>query len=227
MILLSARIELVRQSLPALLGGTVITIQMTVLILLFGIFFGLIFAFGQVYGVKPIRWFVNGYEKVFRSIPELVLLLLVFYGPPSLGIRISPFNAAVLGLGLRATAYMSQIFRGTFKSVGSDQITAAYSLGMGKYKTFLFVILPQAFRVFIPPFANEYAIILKDTSLAYALGVAELLRQGQYIIAVAYDPLSIFLAIAAIYFVLTFGVTRLLKILENKLKIPGIGVEIG
>ncbi|MGM0419454.1 MAG: amino acid ABC transporter permease [Bacillota bacterium] len=221
------KFDLIQRSLPALLGGTIITIQLTVAILLFGLILGLILAFGQNYGNKPIRWIVSIYEKVFRSIPELVLLLLVFYGLPEVGVRLQPFTAAVLGLGIRSAAYMSQIFRGAFKSVGSDQIKAAYSLGMGKYKTFFFIIIPQAIRVFIPPFANEYAIILKDTSLAYALGVAELLRQGQYIIAVEYDPLTIFLLIALIYFILTYGVTRLLKKLEAKLKIPGIGVESG
>lgn len=219
------RIELIINSWPALLRGTVITIQLTVLILIFGLILGLILAFGETYGNKLIQRLTALYGKVIRSIPELVLLLLVFYGLPNLGFRIRPFNAAVLGLGIRASAYMAQIFRGTFKSVSTDQITAAYSIGMGKYKTFFYVIFPQAIRSFIPPFANEYAIILKDTSLAYAIGVAELLRQGQYIIAVEYDPLTIFLMIAVIYFVLTFGVTRLLKLIEYKLKIPGIGAE--
>lgn len=222
---MDGRVELIINSMPALLRGTVITIQLTVLILIFGLILGLILAFGETYGNKPIQKLTALYGKVIRSIPELVLLLLVFYGLPNLGFRIRPFSAAVLGLGIRASAYMAQIFRGTFKSVSSDQITAAYSIGMGKYKTFFYVIFPQAIRSFIPPFANEYAIILKDTSLAYAIGVAELLRQGQYIIAVEYDPLTIFLMIAAIYFILTFGVTRLLKLVEFKLKIPGIGAE--
>lgn len=189
-----------------------------------GLVLGLIIAFFQTYGNKPVRLLVGIYDRIFRSVPELVLLLLVFYGLPNLGFRLSPFYAAVLALGLRSAAYMAQIFRGSFMSVGSDQLTAAYSLGMGEYKAFIYVIFPQAIRAFIPPFANEYAIILKDTSLAYAIGVVELLRHGQYIIAVEYKPLPIFLVIAAIYFVLTFGVTRLLKMLENKLKIPGIGV---
>jgi len=184
----------------------------------------LIIAFFQTYGNKPVRLLAGIYDRIFRSVPELVLLLLVFYGLPNIGFRLSPFYAAVLALGLRSAAYMAQIFRGSFMSVGSDQLTAAYSLGMGEYKAFIYVIFPQAIRAFIPPFANEYAIILKDTSLAYAIGVVELLRHGQYIIAVEYKPLPIFLVIAAIYFVLTFGVARLLKMLENKLKIPGIGV---
>ena len=216
--------ELVQKSLPTLLEGTFVTIKLTILILALGLVLGLIIAFSQTYGNKPVRLLVGIYDRVFRSVPELVLLLLVFYGLPNIGFRLSPFYAAVLALGLRSAAYMAQIFRGSFMSVGSDQLTAAYSLGMGEYKAFIYVIFPQAIRAFIPPFANEYAIILKDTSLAYAIGVVELLRHGQYIIAVEYKPLPIFLVIAAIYFVLTFGVARLLKMLENKLKIPGIGV---
>ena len=207
-----------------MLEGTFVTIKLTILIVALGLVLGLIIAFFQTYGNKPVRLLVGIYDRIFRSVPELVLLLLVFYGLPNLGFRLSPFYAAVLALGLRSAAYMAQIFRGSFMSVGSDQLTAAYSLGMGEYKAFIYVIFPQAIRAFIPPFANEYAIILKDTSLAYAIGVVELLRHGQYIIAVEYKPLPIFLVIAAIYFVLTFGVTRLLKMLENKLKIPGIGV---
>lgn len=216
--------ELVQKSLPTLLEGTFVTIKLTILILALGLVLGLIIAFFQTYGNKPVRLLAGIYDRIFRSVPELVLLLLVFYGLPNIGFRLSPFYAAVLALGLRSAAYMAQIFRGSFMSVGSDQLTAAYSLGMGEYKAFIYVIFPQAIRAFIPPFANEYAIILKDTSLAYAIGVVELLRHGQYIIAVEYKPLPIFLVIAAIYFVLTFGVTRLLKMLENKLKIPGIGV---
>jgi polar amino acid transport system permease protein len=206
------------------LEGTFVTIKLTILILALGLVLGLIIAFFQTYGNKPVRLLAGIYDRIFRSVPELVLLLLVFYGLPNIGFRLSPFYAAVLALGLRSAAYMAQIFRGSFMSVGSDQLTAAYSLGMGEYKAFIYVIFPQAIRAFIPPFANEYAIILKDTSLAYAIGVVELLRHGQYIIAVEYKPLPIFLVIAAIYFVLTFGVARLLKMLENKLKIPGIGV---
>jgi len=216
--------ELVKKYLPTLLEGTFVTIKLTILIVALGLVLGLIIAFFQTYGNKPVRLLVGIYDRIFRSVPELVLLLLVFYGLPNLGFRLSPFYAAVLALGLRSAAYMAQIFRGSFMSVGSDQLTAAYSLGMGEYKAFIYVIFPQAIRAFIPPFANEYAIILKDTSLAYAIGVVELLRHGQYIIAVEYKPLPIFLVIAAIYFVLTFGVARLLKMLENKLKIPGIGV---
>jgi len=206
------------------LEGTFVTIKLTILILALGLVLGLIIAFFQTYGNKPVRLLAGIYDRIFRSVPELVLLLLVFYGLPNIGFRLSPFYAAVLALGLRSAAYMAQIFRGSFMSVGSDQLTAAYSLGMGEYRAFIYVIFPQAIRAFIPPFANEYAIILKDTSLAYAIGVVELLRHGQYIIAVEYKPLPIFLVIAAIYFVLTFGVARLLKMLENKLKIPGIGV---
>ena len=145
---MDGRVELIINSMPALLRGTVITIQLTVLILIFGLILGLILAFGETYGNKPIQKITALYGKVIRSIPELVLLLLVFYGLPNLGFRIRPFSAAVLGLGIRASAYMAQIFRGTFKSVSSDQITAAYSIGMGKYKTFFLCYISSSNQEF-------------------------------------------------------------------------------
>ncbi|MDR9769005.1 ABC transporter permease subunit [Acetomicrobium sp.] len=143
--------ELVQKSLPTLLEGTFVTIKLTILILALGLVLGLIIAFFQTYGNKPVRLLAGIYDRIFRSVPELVLLLLVFYGLPNIGFRLSPFYAAVLALGLRSAAYMAQIFRGSFMSVGSDQLTAAYSLGMGEYKAFIYVIFPQAIRAFIPP----------------------------------------------------------------------------
>jgi len=102
---------------------------------------------------------------------------------------------------------------------------AALSLGMTKLQSFKDVILPQSIRIAIPPMANESAIVLKDTSLAYALGVIELLRQGGYIIATSYRPLPIYLTVAAIYLVMTLTINTILGRFEKKLKIPGIGIE--
>lgn len=212
-------------SLPALLEGTLVTIQLTVVSLFLGSLLGLLLAFGQVYGPALIRFIFYIYERVLRSIPLLVILFLIFYGLPYMNIRMTPISAAILGLALRSSAYLSQIFRGSFESISTDQITAARSIGMTQWQTFLHIVLPQALRISIPPFTNEYAIVLKDTTMAYAIGVIELMRQGYYVMFTTYDPLPVFLAIAAIFFILTFGISKLLLLLEKKLKIPGIGVE--
>lgn len=191
-----------------------------------GLVIALPLVFMQVYGNKFFRVFALVYERIFRSIPLLVILFLVFYGLPQIGIQLPSFMAAVVGIGLRSAAYQSQIFRGAVQSVSGEQMKAALSLGMSNFQAFKSIILPQALRVVIPPFTNETAIVLKDTSLAYAVGVIEIVQQGQYLISnPKNDPLIIFLTIAAVYFVLTFSFNKMMDKVEDKIKIPGIGIE--
>jgi len=204
--------------------GALVTIKLTFFSLGLGIILGIPLAFLQLYGNSFIKWLVLVYERILRSIPLLVILFLIFFGLPSIGIKFPPFIAAVIGIGLRSAAYQSQIFRGAIQSVSGTQMKAALSMGMTRLQGFTYVILPQAIRVAIPPFSNEAAIVLKDTSLAYALGVIELLRQGRYIIATTYEPLTIFIAIAVIYFIFTVSINTMLGYFERKYKVPGIGI---
>jgi len=203
------------------LKGTLVTIELTALGLSLGLVIALPLAFGQVYGGRVARIFCALYERVFRSIPLIVLLFLIFYGFPEIGIRFAPLTACVLGLGLRSAAYQSQIFRGAILSVGRGQTLAALSLGMKRLEVFVHIVLPQALRFSLAPWANEFTIVLKDSSLAYALGVVELLRQGSYIIATTYEPMAIFLTCAAIYLLLTLSANKILHFLEKRLQIPG------
>ncbi|MDZ7671756.1 MAG: amino acid ABC transporter permease [Halanaerobiales bacterium] len=212
-------------SLPNLLEGALVTIRLTFFSLLLGLVLAIPIAFGQIYGSKLIRRLIGVYEKVVRSIPLLVILFLIYYGFPRVGVRFPAFSAAVIGIGIRSSAYQSQIFKGAIQSISGSQMKAALSLGMTRLESFRNIILPQSIRIAIPPIANESAIVLKDTSLAYALGVIELLRQGGYIIATSYRPLPIYLTVAAIYLVMTLTINTVLGRFESKLKIPGIGIE--
>ena len=173
--------------------GLLVTLQLTFFSLAFGLIIALPLSYGQVYGSKFVKTLIFIYEKILRSIPEIVILFLIFYGFPRIGIRFSPFIACILGLGLRTSAYQSQIFRGAILSVKSNQMHAARSLGMTRSKAFLNIIFPQAFRIALPSWANEFTIVLKDSSLAYALGVTEMLREGSYVISTTYEPLLIYL----------------------------------
>ncbi|MGM0603847.1 MAG: amino acid ABC transporter permease [Bacillota bacterium] len=220
-------LKLVQEALPYLLEGTAVTIQLTFWSLLIGIAVGLPLAFAQVYGNKIVRLIVAVYERLARSVPLLLMLLLINYGLPMLGFRIPVFRAAVVGIGLRSAAYQSQIYRGAIQSVAGSQMKAALSLGMNKLKAFFYIIAPQAVRIAIPPVANESAIVLKDTSLAFTIGVVELLRQGEYFIATSNQPMTIFLSVAAIYFILTTTINGILSLFEKKYAIPGIGIEGG
>lgn len=182
-------------------------------------------SFLQIFAPQPFRLLASAYERVLRSIPLLVTLFLLFYGLPSFGIRLAPFTAAVIGVGLRSSAYQSQIFRGAILSISENQFRAALSMGMNRIKAFRHIVMPQALRLAIPPWTNELTIVLKDTSMAFALGVVELVRQGRYIIVATREPLLIYLTIAAIYLILTLLSNNTLGRLERRLRIPGIGVE--
>jgi polar amino acid transport system permease protein len=186
-----------------------------------GLILALPLSFAQNYGPKPVKMIVSAYEKFFRSIPELVILFLVFYGLPRVGFRIPAFTAFVLGFGLRSAAYQSQIFRGAIQSVSSSQMRAARSMGMSNLQGFVHVILPQAFRIALPPWTNEFTIVLKDSSLAYAIGVTEMLRQGSYVIATHYEPMLIYLTVAVIYLGVTLTANKTLGYLEKRLALPG------
>jgi len=138
-----------------------------------------------------------------------------------------PFTAAVVGLGLRSSAYQAQIYRGAINSIPEGQIHAAFSLGMSKLKAIRHVIIPQMLRLSIPGWSNEFTILLKDTSLAFGIGVIELMRQGRYI--QVRDPdsiLIVFLLIALIFFVLVFIANKILRYIEKKYQMAGYQMEV-
>lgn len=207
--------------MPTLLQGTIVTLELTFFSLLLGFLIGLPLAVGQVYGQKAISSLISIYERVVRSVPLLVILMLVFYGLPWVGLNLPPFLAAVIGIGVRSSAYQSQIFRGAIQSIKSGQLLAARSIGLSRFQAIRYITIPQALRRSIPPWANEFTIVLKDTPLAYALGVVELLRKGRYIIYSTFKPMVVFLTAALIYFVLTRFGNTILEYVDKKLKIPG------
>lgn len=217
------QLSIIWQGLPSLLTGTLVTLNLTFYFLAIGFILGIILALGRVYGPHSLQLFVIlPFERFFRAVPELVLLFLFYFGSSFFNINISAFLAAVLALGLRSAAYQAQIFRGAIQSIGDDQMKAARSLGMSTIQSIRHIILPQALRLSIPSWANEYAVVLKDSSLAYAIGVTELLRQGRYIVARTFgNALLVYSVCALIYFVLVFIGNQLLGLLEVKYKIPG------
>ncbi len=192
-----------------------------------GLIVGIPLALGQVYGRRGVVIFCSIYEQIFRSIPALVLLFLFFFGLSLVGVNISALFSAILALGLRSSAYQSQIFRGAILSIKEGQMVAARSIGMSKFQAIRHVILPQALRLSIPAWSNEYSVVVKDTSLAYAVGVIELVREGRYIIVRTFEPMLIYITIALIYLVLTYAGNKLLGYLEEKSRIPGFATQQG
>jgi polar amino acid transport system permease protein len=154
-----------------------------------------------------------------RGIPPIVLLFILYF-IVSGGINLSPFWAGSISLGIVSSAYQMEIIRGAILSVSGGQMMAARAIGMSRTQAIRSVILPQTLRLAIPPWSNEAAIVIKDSSLVYALGVPEILRRAQLISASTQQPFLAYAAAAVIYFVLVFVTNRLLDRLEQQLRIP-------
>ncbi|NTU48669.1 MAG: amino acid ABC transporter permease, partial [Syntrophobacteraceae bacterium] len=201
---------------------SLVTIAVVVGAMLIGLVAGIPLAVGQVYGKAPIRWIVKTYVWFFRGVPLLVLLFLFYFGLFSfLNINLSAFTVAVIVLGLISAAYQSQIFRGAILSLPEGQFKAARALGMRDTQTIALIILPQALRLSVPGWSNEYSIVLKDSAVTYALGVAEIMARTHFVATRTYQHLPLYMAAGFIYLVLTYAGTRSLRILESKVRIRG------
>jgi len=212
------------------LRGLSITLALTFISLAIGFVVGTALALMRVYGPIELKWIAKGYEKIFRSIPLLVLLFV--FGAALLGwfmwagsVTAALFVAAAFALALRSAAYQSEIFRGSILSVDIGQMMAARSMGMTEMQATRHIILPQAFRLSLPGWTNEYAVVIKDSSLASAIGVTEMLYQGQAFTN-TYPALflGIILVISIIYFVFTYPVTKYVgESMTMKLRQLGLG----
>ena len=210
--------------LPFFLQGTLVAIELLLGLITLGLIVGSILAVMQVYGNKLISIVGVMIQRFFRGIPQIVLLLLVFYLP----FELPPILVAIVALGLCSAAYQSQIFRGAIQSIKSGQMMAARALGMSKLRAIRYIIMPQMIRRAIGPWSNEFSSEIKDTSLAYIVGVVEILRRARYIIAYTYGhALIIYVFCALIYLILTRAGNALLYYLEGKLWVPGFEKRVG
>lgn len=202
---------------PYLLKGLLITIELLVGLLSLGLVGGLLLAVAEVYGGKLLSTITAGIQRALRAIPALVLLFLSYYA-----LDLPPLFTAIIALGLRSSAYQSQIFRGAIQAIKSGQMRAARSMGMSKVQGIWYVVIPQAIRLAIGPWSNEYASETKDTSLAYVIGVVEIMRRSRYIISYTYgNALLIYGIVALVYLIITRTGNAVLYWLESKLWVPG------
>ncbi|MBW2599527.1 MAG: amino acid ABC transporter permease [Deltaproteobacteria bacterium] len=179
-------------------------------------------AVGQVYGGRWLHRLAGVYIWFFRGVPLLVLLFLFYFGLCSLlSINLSAFTVSIIVLGLITSAYQSQIFRGAIMSLPEGQMKAARALGMSDRKAVMLIVLPQALRLSIPGWSNEYSIVLKDSAVTYALGVAEIMARAHFVASRTYEQLPLYFAAGVMFLILTYLGTKGLRILENKVRISG------
>ena len=209
-------------ALPYLLQGAMVTLVVVVGAMALGFALGAPLAVGQVYGHAVLRRFIAIYVWFFRGIPLLVFLFLFYFGLcTAFDINLSAFTVAIIVLGLISSAYQSQIFRGAILSLPEGQLKAARALGMSDFKAISFIIFPQALRLSIPGWSNEYSILLKDSAVTYALGVAEIMARAHFVATRTYQHLPLYFAAGVIFLVLTWLGTKALRLLEERARIPG------
>jgi polar amino acid transport system permease protein len=199
--------------------GTAITLAVTLVALPLGLLLGLTLALLNVYGGRVLGRILTIYSVIMRGFPPVVLLFILYF-VFSGEIDLDPFWAGSLALGFISSAYQMEILRGAVLAVSGGQMLAARALGLSRLDAIRFVVLPQALRLAIPPWSNEASIVLKDSSLVYALGVAEILRRAQQLSATTQQPFLAFGSAALIYFGLVFGANRLLDLFERRTRIP-------
>jgi polar amino acid transport system permease protein len=207
-----------------ILLGAEVTLSVIVIALPIGFLLGLTLSLLRVYGGKGLSIIVAGYSTVMRGIPPIVMLFVLYFVIAG-AINISPLWAGAISLAVISSAYQLEIFRGALQSISGGQMMAAQAIGMHRSQAILHIILPQALRVAIPSWSNEVAIIIKDSSLVYALGVPEILRRAQFMSASTYQPFLAYGIAALFYFILTFGAGRLLDFVEKRMSIPGAVLE--
>ena len=215
---------------PFIMGGTLVTVGSVALALGMGLVLGVPMAVLQVYGNALARRLVGLYVWFFRGVPILVLLFLSQGLFLSMGWILEPFLLSCLVMGCISTAYQSQIFRGAIESLPQGQLKAARALGMRDLTAITCIILPQAYvgadlpqalRLSIPGWANEFSILLKDSAVCYLLGTMEIMARVNAVAQRTHEHLAFFALAGVIYFVLTLIVLKLLRRLENKVQIPG------
>ena len=209
--------SLILNSMPLLLAGAGVTIEITAIAVGLGFIFGLITSVCRLSGVKVLQVIAVCYVNIIRGTPMLVQIFLIYFALPMvIGERINPFVAAVAACSINSGAYVSEIFRAGIQSVDKGQMEAGRSLGLSWMQTMRYVILPQAFKHVIPPLGNEFISMTKETSLVSVIGFEELTRRGQLIIAKTYGSFEIWLTVAAIYLVMTLTIARLVSYLERR-----------
>ncbi|MBK7317970.1 amino acid ABC transporter permease [Candidatus Villigracilis affinis] len=203
-----------------IIQGTAITIAVTLIALPFGLILGLSMALVHTYGGKILNRLAAIFSLLMRGVPPIVLLFILYFMLSSRSFNLSPFWAGSLSLGIVSSAYQMEILRGALLAVGGGQMTAARAIGMSRLQAIQNIILPQALRLAIPPWSNEASIVLKDSSLVYALGVPEILRRAQQLSATTQQPFLAYGIAALIYFVLVFATNRALDYLAERTKLP-------
>lgn len=211
--------SVVVDALPALLGGARLTVLITLAGLAGGLVIGFLAGLMRAYGNALLNAIAFAYIELIRGTPIVVQVMFIYFALPALAeIRVNPMTAAITAIIVNAGAYIAEVVRGSFLSVHKGLREAGLALGLPTWKVLLYIVGPVAFRRMIPPLGNQCIVSLKDTSLFIVIGVGELTRQGQEIMAANFRAVEIWTAVAILYLVMTGTLTLILRATEKRMR---------
>jgi len=208
--------SIILDNLPFLLSGAWTTFSLTVVSMFFATVAGLLVGLLNMFGGKIVGAMTRLYIEAVRGTPALLLILMVYYALPSIGVNLPQFPAAAVSLAVCYAAYIAEVFRSAIESIPKGQSEAAFSLGMSQAQALHYVILPQTFRRVLPPLANEFAALIKDTSLVAFISMQDLLYNAKIIGARTYNVMSPYIGAAIIYLIMTTPVMQWSRSLEKR-----------
>ena len=202
--------------LPILMSGVALTIIVTIGSLLLSTVLGLVWALMRVSGIGILTGFSGALINVIRGIPIIVLLFYLYFVMPEFGVTLTALQAAILGLGIAYSAYQAENFRAGIEAIDKGQIEAAQAIGMSWWQTMRRVVLPQAVRIVLPPYGNVMIMMLKDSSQASTITVAELALQGKLIASSTFKNTSVFTLVALMYLTMSIPLILLVRHFEKR-----------
>jgi polar amino acid transport system permease protein len=209
--------------LAQLAQGISYTIIVTLVCSATGLVIGLTLASLRRLNISGVNPLIDIYTYIFRGVPVLVLLFMVYFGLPSVGLKVPPLMAMALSLGLVTSAYLAEVFRGAFNSVNADEILAGQAMGMSKLQVLWYIDLPQMFRFSVPGMINEFTSVLKYSPFAYTVGIPEITKQAIALTSTTLRGVEIYFAVGILYFaiyrILLFGI----QLINRHYQIPGLG----
>lgn len=210
-------LDLLREAAPVMLRGAGYTVLFALAAMIGGLLIGFPVAVLRMLPYRSLAWPAGVYVSLMRGTPLLVQMFIIYYGLPSIGIEFTPVTAGILALSLNSGAFLSESLRGAIGAVSKGQWAASYSLGLGYWRTLYYVVLPQALRMAVPAMSNTLISLIKDTSLVSVITLTELMLATKEVISTTFQPLPLYLAAAAIYWLLSLLFEALQRRAEQRL----------
>ncbi len=209
--------EIIQEYFSLFMSGASYTVRLAFAAVIISLPIGALFALMRISNNKFLNSFSRIYVEIIRGTPLLVQIYIVYFGLPMMGIYLDDFISAVLAITINSVAYMSEIIRSGIQSINKGQMEAGRALGLPRWTVYTKIIFPQAFKNIIPTIGNEFAVLIKETSIVSVLGIKDLMFASDTVRGATYTTFTPLLFTALIYFILTFTISQLMNALERRL----------